>query len=372
MKLTVDIEKKLDNFHLKSAFETDSERFALLGASGSGKSMTLKCIAGVERPDKGRIVLGEKILFDSEKRISLPPRVRRIGYLYQSYALFPNMTVRQNICCAAQSKPYAESLIERFELGGVAEKYPAELSGGQAQRTAMARMLAVRPEVLLFDEPFSALDNHTKSLMEHEILDMLDDFDGPAVLVSHDRNEVYRLASRIGVMENGSIVEIQDKKEFFDHPVTVAAARLTGCKNISRLIVRADGTAYAEDWGVSLVPGKGMSFEKVKAVGYRAHYFEPIGDAEEKPTAANGHAEDKDCIKVLDSLSNVVDCRIKRVIEDTFSVTVCFKQAGNECDTTDALMTWVIDKSDWEKYEKNVLGGSFRLRIDTERLMLFS
>ncbi len=382
MKLSVNIEKQFDNFHLKSSFEADSERFALLGASGSGKSMTLRCIAGIEKPDRGRIVLGDRVLFDSEKRICVPPKDRKIGYLFQNYALFPHMTVRQNVYCVAKDRKYADRLISRFELDGVADHYPAELSGGQAQRTAMARMLVVRPEVLLFDEPFSALDNYIKNRMEHEILGILDEFDGPSVLVSHDRNEVFRLASRIGVMDGGNIVEIQDRNGFFDHPRTVASARLTGCKNISRLTVRPDGTAYADDWGVSLNPGENVSFESAKMVGYRAHYFEFKDD--KAWTDAGGNTDKQRILKekiledndnhlnALDNMTNEIDCELVRVIEDTFSMTVCFRQAGNECETPDSLLTWVVDKGSWKEYEDRVMSGRFVLRINPERLMVFS
>ena len=269
----VDIEKKIGSFHLRSSFVVDGERFALLGASGCGKTMTLKCIAGIEKPDRGRIVLGDRVLFDSEKRINLPARDRRVGYLFQNYALFPNMTVRRNITCTAKDKAYAESLIGRFCLTEVAEHYPAELSGGQSQRTALARMLSIRPQLILLDEPFSALDNYMRTRMEHEILDILEEFDGPSILVTHDRNEAYRLADRIGVMEAGAVAEIQPRQAFFDRPETVAAARLTGCKNISRLEKWADGTFYAVDWGIPIQPAEGQTLEGVPYLGFRAHYF---------------------------------------------------------------------------------------------------
>ncbi len=352
MQLTVDIEKRIGNFHLAAAFSTDTERFALLGASGSGKSMTLKCIAGIERPDRGRILLGDRVLFDSEKKIDIPARDRRIGYLFQEYALFPKMTVRQNITCMAGDKAYAEGLMERFALKEVADQYPAELSGGQSQRTAMARMLSVKPQAILLDEPFSALDNYLKSIMEHEILDLLDDFSGPAVLVSHDRNEVYRLAGQIGVMDRGSLVEIRDKQEFFDHPRTVAAARLTGCKNISRIGREGDGSVVALDWGIRVSLPEACDLTGIDHIGYRAHYFTFVKDE-------SGRASD-----------DLIHCSLQRVIEDTFSMVVCFRQKGNACDRPDAVLTWIIDKEKWTEVRDRVLSGEFTLRLDRDRLIL--
>ena len=360
MRLTVDIEKNYRGFHLRSAISVDTERFALLGASGCGKTLTLKCIAGIEKPDRGRITLGDRVLFDSEKKVNLPARDRGIGYLFQNYALFPNMTVRQNICCVAKDKNYAEELMDRFCIRDVAEQYPAELSGGQSQRTALARMLVTRPRVLLLDEPFSALDNYMRTRVEHEILDLLEAFDGPAVLVTHDRNEAYRLADRIGVMEAGNVVVIQDRQSFFDHPVTGAAARLTGCKNISRLERKADGSLLAVDWGVDLGPESKQEVWDATHVGFRAHYFTYVGKDADSEEPHTGPGE----------ISGIpVTCRLQRVIEDTFSVVICFKTEGNPPDGPDSLLTWIVDKNRWEKVKDAVQAGTFSLRLQKEKLM---
>ena len=351
MKLSVDIEQKLGHFRLQSCFTADAERFALLGASGCGKTMTLKCIAGIEKPDRGRITLGDRVLFDSEKRISLPARERRVGYLFQNYALFPHMTVRKNIAAAAKDPAEVDFFLERFCIQDVADQYPVELSGGQSQRTALARMLVTKPEVLLLDEPFSALDNYMRTRMEHEILDILEEFRGPSVLVTHDRNEAYRLADRIGVMEAGNIVETQDRREFFDHPMTVAAARLTGCKNISALKKDADGAWLAEDWGIRLKPVEGQDFTTADHVGYRAHFFKEISKEQLQDT-------------------NCFCCRLERIVEDTFSVVICFTEENGTGETADALLTWIVDKTKWEEMKDRVLSGSFYLTLDPERLML--
>ena len=246
MTLTADFEKKLDSFTLKVNMQSGTEVLALLGASGSGKSMTLKCIAGVERPDRGRIELNGRVLFDSEQKIDLPPQERRVGFLFQQYALFPHMTVQKNIACgirkpegagrrdrrdqeADRDKRVAE-MIRAMHLEGLENKFPAQISGGEQQRTALARILVNDPEVLLLDEPFSALDMHLRFRLERELRETLRQFGRPVLIVSHDRDEVYRLADRIAVIRKGAIDTIGTKQEVFADPQTVDAARLTGCK----------------------------------------------------------------------------------------------------------------------------------------------
>ncbi len=183
MSLSVDIEKRLGSFHLRRAVSGGGRRsLALLGASGCGKSMTLKCIAGIVTPDRGRIVLNGRVLFDSEAGIDLPPQQRRVGYLFQNYALFPNMTVEKNILCGIRSGSKAEkaaalsATLHRFRLEDLEKRYPAQLSGGQQQRVALARILCSQPEVILLDEPFSALDSYLKWELELELSDFLDEF----------------------------------------------------------------------------------------------------------------------------------------------------------------------------------------------------
>lgn len=223
MSLLIDIEKRLGSFHLQVQLQAQDEVTALSGASGCGKSMTLKCIAGIVTPDRGRIVLNDRVLFDSAAHIDLPPQRRRMGYLFQNYALFPNMTVRENIAFAfgkEKEKDFLEELLERFYLTEVAELYPSVLSGGQQQRTAMARMLAAKPDVILLDEPFSALDSFLRQEMEREVQQVLQSFGGVSILVSHNKEEIFRLTQKCMVMERGKIAEIGDTKEIFAHPKT--------------------------------------------------------------------------------------------------------------------------------------------------------
>ena len=222
MSLSVDIEKKLGAFHLRSQFEAPDETMALLGASGCGKSMTLKCIAGIVTPDRGRIVLGGRVLFDSEKKINLPPQQRRVGYLFQQYGLFPNMSVEQNILCGIRSGDKAEKRrvlaekIRMFRLEGLEKKHPAQLSGGQQQRVAIARALAKNPKLLLCDEPTGALDYVTGK----QILKLLQDTcrqKGVTVVVITHNSAITPMADRVIHIKNGTVESMQCN----EHPTSV-------------------------------------------------------------------------------------------------------------------------------------------------------
>lgn len=257
MSLVVDIEKKLGGFTLRSKFETGSGTMALLGASGCGKSVTLKCIAGIMTPDEGRIVLDGETLFDSEKHINLTPQKRQVGYLFQQYALFPNMTVLQNIQCGirsgsrAEKRRRAEEELRRFRLEGLEKNYPAQLSGGQQQRTALARILVSEPRVILLDEPFSALDGFLKWNLELELSDLLSDFAGPILWVSHDLGECRRNCQTVCVMENGISGDITDMDTLLRRPATVGAARLTGNTNFLPAAAY-NGGVKLDGWNIAL------------------------------------------------------------------------------------------------------------------------
>ena len=212
MSLSVDIEKKLGAFHLRSQFEAPDETMALLGASGCGKSMTLKCIAGIVTPDRGRIVLGGRVLFDSEKKINLPPQQRRVGYLFQQYALFPNMSVEQNILCGIRSGDKAEKrrvLVEKirmFRLEGLEKKHPAQLSSGQQQRVALARTLTQDPKIILADEPVAALDPVTAKQVMQDFVHINKDMGITILLNIHHVELALEYADRIIGIRVGRIV----------------------------------------------------------------------------------------------------------------------------------------------------------------------
>ena len=226
--LHVDIRKKLGDFQLEAAFETGAEPLALLGASGCGKSVTLRCIAGILRPDEGRIALDDHVLFDSAARIDLPPQQRRAGYLFQQYALFPNMTVRGNLLAVLRGKPnrdtLAEDALRRFRLEAVADLRPRQISGGQQQRCALARILLTNPRMILLDEPLSALDSYLKYQLELELAAVMDDFPGPILWVTHDRGEAWRNCPNVCVLEGGKASPVQPMRRLFHAPGTESAA----------------------------------------------------------------------------------------------------------------------------------------------------
>lgn len=229
MRLQAEFIKKVKTETIEISLNLENEVLGILGRSGCGKSVTLRCLAGILQPDKGRIQLDDKVLFDSEKKICEKAQKRKIGYLFQNHALFPNMTVAENIAFAlGKDKSKLQELLERFYLTEVASLYPCVLSGGQQQRTAMARMLAAKPDVLLFDEPFSALDSFLRKEIEKEIRQLLQSFGGVSILVSHNKDEIFRLTQKCMVMEEGKIAEIGDTKEIFAHPQTKEGRLLIG------------------------------------------------------------------------------------------------------------------------------------------------
>lgn len=281
MSLFVEIRKRLGGFTLDARFETGDPVTGLLGASGCGKSMTLKCIAGVETPDEGRIVLDGETLFDSAHGINLPPQKRGVGYLFQHYALFPHMTVEKNILCGlhgekdkAVRRQRLCEMIAMLQLQGLEKHRPAQLSGGQAQRVALARMLVSRPRLLLLDEPFSALDSHLRDQLQPQFLSLLRSYGRQAVLVTHSRDEAYHLCSRLCVMDGGRILRAGGTKEVFADPGSEPAARLTGCKNIARAVKTGEYEVDVPEWGIRLTAAKPVP-DGIRAVGLRAHYFHP-------------------------------------------------------------------------------------------------
>mgnify|MGYP000347250231 CR=1 FL=1 len=233
--LQVRIKKKLGNFLLDVDFSMDGGIFAILGASGCGKSMTLKCIAGIERPDEGRIVLNDRVLFDSAKRINLPPQKRKVGYMFQDYALFPAMNVVQNIQAGMGRKPDPKKVreyITGFQLGGLEHHMPDQLSGGQKQRVAMARMLAAEPEVLLLDEPFAAIDAKVRQELRTWLRETIDKIGITSIFVTHDQDEAIEVADEIIITNEGRVEQMGDPVEIYLHPKTPFVAQFIGKSSI--------------------------------------------------------------------------------------------------------------------------------------------
>ena len=377
MSLSVDIRKSFPGFSLDVSFtsENAAETLALLGASGCGKSMALKCIAGIECPDEGRIVLNDRVLFDSAAHVNLPARERRVGYLFQNYALFPTMTVAGNVEAGVregtreQRRERAAAQIRAFRLEGLENRRPAELSGGQQQRCALARIMANDPELLLLDEPFSALDGFLRWQLELELADTLRAFPGGVLFVTHSRDEAYRMCDRVCVLSDGKSGRTVPTHELFDAPATLAEAIISGCKNVSAAAPMGEREVACGDWGVNLTCG--VDVEGCTNVGLRAHFLriveadgravDTIGDAETGfGSDVRGEMVDAAAEQVAGTVAgtapaaaNRIPCRVARVIDNVFSTIVM-------CDTPGAAQLRVeLAKDAWA-----ALGDPERVTIE--------
>lgn len=290
MALQVQIEKEFDGFKLDVDFEMDGGCMGILGASGCGKSMTLKCIAGIEKPDSGKIVLNGRTLFDSEKRINLSVQERKIGYLFQNYALFPTMTVEQNLSIVLfennkNKRKVIEQKMKQFHLEGLEQRYPSQLSGGQQQRVALARMLLYQPEIIMLDEPFSALDGFLKDTIQMDMLELLGRYQKDVLLVSHSRDEIYRFCNQMILLAKGSSILQGNTAEVFARPQKMEAAQLTGCKNISPAEKIGDYEVYAKAWGIHLRTEEKVE-DGIRYIGIRGHNVQPSWNGEKENTMA--------------------------------------------------------------------------------------
>lgn len=323
--IEVNIQKSFGGFNLDVSFTAEHEVLALLGGSGSGKSLTLRCIAGILTPDSGRIVVDDVVFFDSEKKINLTPQQRQVGLLFQNYALFPTMTVLENVITGirsggkAEKRAIAADALERFQLRELGGRYPHELSGGQQQRVALARILVGKPRILMLDEPFSALDSHLRDQLEREVLNLIHEFAGTTLLVSHSRDEVFRMADRVAVYDDGHIDALDEKHLLFQNPGTYRAALLTGCKNFSHISgLRQEGgqtVFHADDWDVDLqLPAQVTG----SMVGIRGHHL----------LLANTPGP---C---------TYEMEVTGVIEDTFEYVLLLRRPG----THGAPIHWMISK----------------------------
>lgn len=276
--LLIDIEKQLFEFKLAVKLDHGNSPLGILGASGSGKSMTLKCLMGLEKPDHGRIVLNGRVLFDDELKINIPCHRRRLGIVFQHYALFPHLTLAQNIGFAIQDldrKTRCERikrLIELVELEGLENRYPYQLSGGQQQRVALARALAIEPEALLFDEALSALDTYLRYQIEQTLVNVLSTYNGVSLFVTHKLEEAYRVCNHLVVFNQGKIVQQGRKEDIFERPASFVVAKVTECKNFSRAQTVDSQTIKALDWDCELKVIESIP-SSLTYVGIRAHHL---------------------------------------------------------------------------------------------------
>ena len=277
IELIVKIQKQLPGFLLDVDFQTDQTPLGLLGASGAGKSLILRCIAGLDTPDQGRIVLNGKVLFDSEQNINLPPRDRACGFLFQNYALFPHLTIAENIAFGMESgkssreiKQEVEKQLITVDLPGMGDRYPGELSGGQQQRVALARAKASKPGIMLLDEPFSALDTYLRDKQEKLLRNNLIHYQGVTLFITHNLEEAYRVCPNLLVIDKGKAIANGTKQDIFEHPSNFRTAQLTGCKNFSRAVAISEQKVKAIDWDCILEVIEPIP-ESLEYVGIRAH-----------------------------------------------------------------------------------------------------
>ena len=325
MELRADFVKQMKDYRLEVRLDAAEAPLALLGASGSGKSAVLRCIAGTMTPDEGRIILDGEALFDSTRHINLPPHKRRIGFLFRRYALFPHMTVQQNIAVSVRHADARERVTEEqlhtFRLDNAAAHYPRQLSDEERLRTALARILASEPEALLLDEPLAAPDSYLKFHMEQIIADTLSGFGGPVIWASHDRGEVYRNCRYVCVLDQGHSQEIVSAEGLLAHPGTESAARLSGCKNFVNAAPRGN-SIYIAQWGVTLRCAYPIP-PFLWRIGIRAHQVRVS-----EPDRVNAFA-----------------VTVEKVIEDVSSMIVLLRPNGADWDAP--LLRMEMDKNDW-------------------------
>jgi ABC-type sulfate/molybdate transport systems ATPase subunit len=356
MALEVQIEKRLASYTLSLDFSCDAEPLAVLGPSGAGKSMTLRCIAGLERPDGGHIALGGNVLFDSSKHVSRPSRARRIGLLFQHYALFPHMTVTENIAFGLLGVPEAEQRVRvqkqitQTHLAGLETRFPRELSGGEQQRVALARALATEPEALLLDEPLSALDTHLRSQIERQLIATLAQFRRPALFVTHNMEEAYRIATNLLVLSKGRAVALGPKEEIFRHPTSKEVALLTGCKNFSRARAVSANIVEALDWNCRIRVARSLSVPAAH-IGVRAHHID-FADA------APGNAP----------TANTFPCWLVRASETPFRITLFLRLHQPPDGNDEHHLQAEVFKEKWTRFKD--LPQPWHVRLAPDSLFL--
>lgn len=335
--LFLNIFKPLSGFALDVSFEIGPEVLGILGASGSGKSMTLRCIAGLETPSCGKIAVNGKVLFDSETGINVPSKDRRIGFLFQNYALFPHLTVAENIAFGLQhlsedeQKLRVKEQLISVQMLGMENRYPQQLSGGQQQRVALARSIAPNPDLLLLDEPFSALDTHLRSQLERELMQTLANYRGITLFVSHNLEEVYRVCKNLLVLAEGRPIAFDTKEHIFDRPRNFTVAQLTGCKNFCAAKPIAETVIEAIDWGCNLTVVERVP-KSLVFVGIRAHQVSFVSGCDRPNTFA---------------------CWIASIVETPHRVTLYLKLHSPPHDAQDYHLQAEVFKEKWRVMQDN-------------------
>jgi len=353
MELIVDIKKKLNDFNLNVNFKCNNSILGVLGESGSGKSMTLRCISGLIKPDEGRIVLNGRTLFDSEAKINLPIKDRKIGFLFQNYALFPHMNVEKNIgyglskLSASERNKIIDEMLYMMQIENLRKRYPHEISGGQQQRVALARALAVNPEALLLDEPFSALDNHLRTIMVKQMSNTLSKYNGVTLFVTHNMEEAYALCEDLLIISNGRNSGEGNKKEIFKNPPSLACARLTSCTNISEVKLMSPGFIKALDWNLEIKLPEDIC-KNITHIGIRAHHI----------SLAENEVE------------NTFHCCPVYTNETPFRTLVYIKLNEKGSKDEDYDLVWDMPSEEWNKIKDKPV--PWRISLEKENIIIMN
>ncbi|MEG0292155.1 MAG: ATP-binding cassette domain-containing protein [Anaerovoracaceae bacterium] len=349
MTINLNLKSKLDNFNMDVAFQSEARRIGILGASGAGKSMLLKYIAGISEPLEGSIVIDKVCVFDSQNKIDIKPQNRNVAYLFQSYALFPTMTIGENISIIAkgtkeQKQKTTDELLNKFHINNLKDRYPSELSGGQQQRAALARIMAYEPKLILLDEPFSALDESLKENLQMDLEEMIADYNGMVVLVSHNRDEIYRFSQELLIMNNGKSAEYGKTKEVFANPKTLEGAKMVGINNILMAKHVGNGIIEIPEWNIKI----DMEYDiqnDVNYVGIRDIDLEPAWGEER--------------------LGDFVEIKITKVLERVREKKVFFTAGDDESKE----FSFILSVKDEEECKSKSLPTN--LKINKHKIVLF-
>lgn len=373
MSLSVSIKKSFPAFTLDVDIEAGNETIGWLGESGCGKSLTMRCIAGIETPDEGKIVVNGKKFFEREagKRptVNLSPQERKTALLFQNYMLFPNLTVAENVAAGIDRKlpkeernAQVDAELKRFGLDGFGKRYPSQLSGGQQQRVALARMLAAKPDILMLDEPFSALDAHLKGVLEQNLAGLFETFHGTILYVSHDIDEALRFCDRIAVIEKGHVMEVSTGNNLVNNPQSAASIRLSGCKNTTPAHRIDDHRVFLPAWGIEVETDKSAP-ENLTYMGVRAFFLERA----EEP-GRNTYR-----VRVVRTSDSRFDRSILlEFLDRTPGSDPVVEQTENEMKYLEQHLFWRVDKLKVPREKLPVKDEVLLIRIPSDKVYLVS
>lgn len=373
MSLSVSIKKHFPAFTLDVNIEAGNETLGWLGESGCGKSLTMRCIAGIETPDEGKIVVNGKTFFEREagKRptVNLSPQERKTALLFQNYMLFPNLTVAENVAAGIDRKLPKEEReaqvnaeLKRFGLDGFDKRYPSQLSGGQQQRVALARMLAAKPDILMLDEPFSALDAHLKGALEQNLAGLFETFHGTILYVSHDIDEALRFCDHIAVIEKGHVMEVSTGNNLVNNPQSAASIKLSGCKNATPARRINDHRVFLPAWGIEVETDKPVQ-ENLTCMGVRAFFLEQA-----KEPGRNTYR-----VRVVRTSDSRFDrSALLEFLDREPGADKVVDQTENEMKYLEQHLFWRIDKLKVPEEKLPVKDEVLLIRIPSDRVYLVS